>query len=169
MVTFIFKLMNCWCISSECGGFPFGIYSLLHYKIYLIRLTSISLNEGFETIAISINADDSQHEIISNIFEEEVHSNNLTGQKYSNLRMAFLKTLKSLAVDDLMCKPITPFEELQSKAGESMIHRMELTLMYMQAQMCRRFDDVEKSPFKVERDVSEHCSDVTCTIEDGIH
>ena len=96
-----------------------------------------------------------------------MHSSNLHEEKHSDFKMAFLKTLKSLSVDDLMCKPITPFEELQAKAGESMRHRMELTLMYMQAQMCRKFDDFEKSPFKVERDVSEHCSDVTCTIENG--
>jgi len=81
--------------------------------------------------------------------------------------MAFIDELKNVTKDQLMVEPITPLEELHLKSKESMKHRMELTLLKMQAKLCRKFEELEGKPFKVERDVSENCSYITCSIENG--
>ena len=81
--------------------------------------------------------------------------------------MALLDILKNIKAGDLMGETVTPLDELKSKAEESMKHRMELTLMHLQAKLCKKFEEAEGKPFKVKRDVCKACSYVTCTIEDG--
>ena len=80
---------------------------------------------------------------------------------------AFIDQLKNVTEEQLMAEPITPLEELHLKVEESMKHRMELTLLSMQEKLCRKFEEVEGMPFKVERGVSKNCSYITCSIENG--
>ena len=81
--------------------------------------------------------------------------------------MELLDKLRKLKRDDLMAESITPLEELQQKAEESMRHRMELLLLHMQTVSCRKFEEVEGKQFKVERCAGENCSYITCRIEEG--
>ena len=68
-----------------------------------------------------------------------------------------------------MSETITPFEELVSKSGSSMKHRMELTVAYFQGKICKRIEELEdKKKFKVDRWLrKEGGGGLTCILQDG--
>eukprot|EP00112_Aurelia_sp_Birch-Aquarium-sp1_P012160 Seg2555.4 transcript_id=Seg2555.4/GoldUCD/mRNA.D3Y31 product="Oxygen-dependent coproporphyrinogen-III oxidase" protein_id=Seg2555.4/GoldUCD/D3Y31 len=85
--------------------------------------------------------------------------------------MAGLNILRDLDKDFLMAEPLTDFDGLKSSMDGSMKSRMILTVMYVQARVCKRLAMIEDSKdFLVDRWVrKEGGGGITCIIQDGKH
>ena len=83
--------------------------------------------------------------------------------------MAAIDILKGLKKDFLLADPLTDFDELQSNMDDCMKSRMELTVMYIQACVCKRLQQFEgEKSFKIDRWLrKEGGGGITCIIQDG--
>ncbi len=83
--------------------------------------------------------------------------------------MSSTEILQNLTQDFLMAETLNDFEQLKSEIGQSMRSRMELTVMYVQACVCKRMQQLDDSKqFKVDRWLrKEGGGGVTCILQDG--
>ena len=83
--------------------------------------------------------------------------------------MASLKILRNLDKNFFMAEPLSDFDELKSSMENSMKSRMILTVMYVQARVCKRLAIIEDDKdFLVDRWLrKEGGGGITCIIQDG--
>ena len=67
-----------------------------------------------------------------------------------------------------MAKPITPIEDLREMAKQSMKHRMEVISLQVQADVCKKLEQIEGKSFRTDRWEREQGGGyIVCVLEDG--
>ena len=76
--------------------------------------------------------------------------------------------LKDISEESFMANPITPIEELKTKAVESMKHRMEVIVLQTQANVCRKLEEIDGKSFRTDRCKREEGGGyIVCVLERG--
>jgi len=74
----------------------------------------------------------------------------------------------SINEEFFMAKPITPIEDLKSKAAQSMRYRMEVLALQIQAKVCKKLEEIDGKSVKTERwERKEGGGFVACVLENG--
>ncbi|XP_065055254.1 oxygen-dependent coproporphyrinogen-III oxidase-like [Rhopilema esculentum] len=83
--------------------------------------------------------------------------------------MANTEILKNVKKDFFMTEPISSFEDLVSGVDNCMKNRMELAVMFFQAKICKRIQELETGKnFIIDKwSRSEGGGGITCIIQDG--
>ena len=84
-------------------------------------------------------------------------------------KMANIEILKNVKKDFFMAEPISSFEDLVSGVDNCMKNRMELAVMFFQAKICKRIQELEtgKKFIADKWSRSEGGGGITCIIQDG--
>lgn len=78
------------------------------------------------------------------------------------------KVLNEISEGSFMAKPITPIEDLQTMAKQSMKHRMEVIALQVQADVCKKLGQIEGKSFRTDRwEREEGGGYIVCVLEDG--
>ena len=78
------------------------------------------------------------------------------------------KVLGEIDEHHFMASPISPIENLKGMAKQSMRHRMEVISLQVQANVCRKLEQIEGKSFKTDRwEREEGGGFVVCVLEDG--